>query len=99
MDQPVKRVGLYLDAAFRRSVDGEVVTLYRGAGDFGFMHFAAAVGRHFGRLSVIARETDDPAESPNPLPPGLDLVPLPYYRSLRSIGRVMMAVPGTVRAM
>src|SRR3954454_10299869 len=99
MAEPVRRVGLYLDAAFRRASDGEVVTLYRGAGDFGFMHFAAAVGRHFGRLSVIARETDDPQECPTPLPPGLDLVPLPYYPSLRSIGRVLTATPGTLRAM
>src|SRR4051794_4025156 len=99
MTGPVKRVGLYLDAAFRRSSDGGGETLYRGAGDFGFMHFAAAVGRHFGSLSVIARETDDVAECPNALPTGLELVPLPYYRSLRSVGKVVMATPRTLRAM
>jgi glycosyltransferase involved in cell wall biosynthesis len=99
MSGPVKRVGLYLDAAFRKSADGGEVRLYRGAGDFGFMHFAAAVGRHFGRLSVIARETDDPKECPNALPPGLDLIPLPYYPSLRSVGRVLLATPGTLAAM
>jgi glycosyltransferase involved in cell wall biosynthesis len=99
MAEPIKRVGLYLDAAFRRTGEGDEVTLYRGAGDFGFMHFAAAVGRHFGRLMVIARESEDSEECPNPLPPGLDLVPLPYYPSLRNLGRVLMAVPGTVRAM
>jgi glycosyltransferase involved in cell wall biosynthesis len=99
MGRPVKRVGLYLDAAFRKSVDGGEVTLYRGAGDFGFMHFAAAVGRHFGRLSVIARETDDPKECPNALPAGLDLIPLPYYPSLRNVGRVLMATPATLAAM
>jgi hypothetical protein len=59
MGGPVKRVGLYLDSPFRKSDDGGRVTLYRGAGDFGFMHFAAAVGRHFGHLTVIARETED----------------------------------------
>jgi glycosyltransferase involved in cell wall biosynthesis len=99
MDRPVKRVGLYLDAAFRRSVDGADVTLYRGAGDFGFMHFAAAVGRHFGRLSVVARETGDANECPNALPQGLDLIPLPYYPSLRNVGRVLMAMPRTFGAM
>src|SRR3954469_5188151 len=99
MAAQVKRVGLYLDAAFRRSGEGDTLTLYRGAGAFGFMHFAAAVGRHFGRLSVIARETADPEECPNPLPPGLDLVPLPYYPSLRSVGRVLAATPGPLRAM
>src|SRR3954453_9435278 len=98
MTGPVKRVGLYLDAAFRRTSDGGRETLYRGAGDFGFMHFAAAVGRHLGSLSVIARETDDVAECPNPLPAGLELVPLPYYRSLRDFGRVLMATPRTLRA-
>jgi glycosyltransferase involved in cell wall biosynthesis len=99
MGRPVKRVGLYLDAAFRKSVDGGEVTLYRGAGDFGFMHFAAAVGRHFGRLSVIARETDDPKECPNALPACLDLIPLPYYPSLRNVGGVLMATPRTLGAM
>jgi glycosyltransferase involved in cell wall biosynthesis len=99
MGGPVKRVGLYLDAAFRRASDGEEVTLFRGAGDFGFMIFAAAVGRHFGKLSVIARETDDEKECPNALPSGLDLIPLPYYPSLRSVGRVLMATPRTLGAM
>jgi glycosyltransferase involved in cell wall biosynthesis len=99
MAGPVKRVGLYLDAAFRRSTEGGEVNLYRGAGDFGFMIFAAAVGRHFGRLSVIARETDDPKECPNALPSGLDLIPLPYYPSLRNVGRVLMATPQTLAAM
>ena len=97
--RPVERVGLYLDAAFRRSTDGGRVTLYRGAGDFGFMHFAAAVGRQVGTLRVIARESDDPAECPNALPAGLDLIPLPYYPSLRHLGRVLAATPGTLRAM
>jgi glycosyltransferase involved in cell wall biosynthesis len=99
MGGPVKRVGLFLDAAFRRTTDGGEETLYRGAGDFGFMHFAAAVGRHFGRLSVIARETDDPEECPNPLPAGLELVPLPYYSSLKNVGRVLLATPRTLGAM
>jgi glycosyltransferase involved in cell wall biosynthesis len=99
MGRPVKRVGLYLDAAFRRSVAGGEVTLYRGAGDFGFMIFAAAVGRHFGRLSVIARETADESECPNALPPGLDLIPLPYYSSLRDLGQVLLATPRTLGAM
>jgi glycosyltransferase involved in cell wall biosynthesis len=97
--RPVERVGLYLDAAFRREVDDGQVTLYRGAGDFGFMHFAAAVGRQFGTLRVIARETDDPTEAPNALPEGLDLTPLPYYSSLRHIGPVLRATPGTLAAM
>jgi glycosyltransferase involved in cell wall biosynthesis len=99
MSGPNTRVGLYLDAAFRRSANGGEVTLYRGAGDFGFMIFAAAVGRHFGRLSVIARETDDEQECPNALPAGLDLIPLPYYSSLRAVGQVLRATPRTLGAM
>jgi glycosyltransferase involved in cell wall biosynthesis len=99
MGGPVKRVGLYLDAAFRRSVGEGEVTLYRGPGDFGFMIFAAAVGRHFGRLSVIARETTDESECPNALPAGLDLIPLPYYSSLRNVGQVLLATPRTLGAM
>jgi glycosyltransferase involved in cell wall biosynthesis len=93
------RLGLFIDAAFRRrSVDG-AERLFRGPGDFGFMHFAAAVGEHLGGLDVVARETDDAAEAPNVLPPGLRLVPLPHYPSLRHIGPVARAVPGTLTAM
>jgi glycosyltransferase involved in cell wall biosynthesis len=95
----VRRVGLFLDAAFRRdSFEGEI-RLHRGPGAFGFMHFAAAVGGHFDRFAVIARETDDVTEAPNPLPPGLELIPLPHYPSLRQVVRVLAAAPATLGAM
>lgn len=99
MTREVKRLGLYLDSSFRRgTVDGEP-RLYRGSGDFGFLHFAAAVGAHFERFAVIARSTEDAAETPNLLPAGIELVPLPHYRSLRDLGSVAKAIPGTLAAM
>jgi glycosyltransferase involved in cell wall biosynthesis len=99
MSREVKRLGLYLDSSFRRgTVDGRP-RLYRGSGDFGFLHFAAAVGARFERFAVIARSTDDATETPNLLPAGIELVPLPHYRSLRDLGSVAKAMPGTLAAM
>jgi glycosyltransferase involved in cell wall biosynthesis len=95
----VRRLGLYLDSAFRRStLDGQT-RLYRGSADFGFTHFAAAVGARFDRFAVIARRTEDETETPNVLPAGIELIPLPYYPSLRDLGRVVRAIPGTLVAM
>jgi glycosyltransferase involved in cell wall biosynthesis len=99
VEREVRAVGLFVDAAFRRGRSASGVRLYRGAGDFGFMHFAAAVGEHFDSMSVIARETVDAAEARHELPPGIDLIPLPYYPSLRNIGRVLAALPRTLAAM
>jgi glycosyltransferase involved in cell wall biosynthesis len=93
------RLGLFIDAAFRRERTPDGMRLFRGPGDFGFMHFAAAVGAHFGELRVIARESDDAAECPNPLPSGLDLIPLPYYPSLRRVGSVARTMPRTIAAL
>ncbi len=99
MTREAKRLGLYLDSSFRRGmVDGEP-RLYRGSGDFGFLHFAAAVGAHFELFAVIARRTEDAAETPNLLPAGIELIPLPHYQSLRELGSVVKAIPGTLAAM
>jgi glycosyltransferase involved in cell wall biosynthesis len=95
----IKRLGLYVDASFRRGGTAGAPALFRGAGDFGFMHFAAAVGAGFDRFAVIARETEDEDEAPNQLPAGIELIPLPHYPSLRRVGRLIAALPRTVAAM
>jgi glycosyltransferase involved in cell wall biosynthesis len=95
----IRRLGLYVDASIRSTEEGGRERLYRGPGAFGFMLFAAAVGSHFERFALIARATEDEAETPNPLPDGIELLPLPYYASLRQVGRVILAAPRTVAGM
>lgn len=98
-ERPIRRLGLFVDAAFHRRPRGEVL-----CGDelFGFMSFACAVGARFERFVVIAREASEAAEAPgewHPLPVGVSLAPLPHYESLRRLGRVAAALPGTCAAM
>ncbi len=66
----------------------------------GFMRFAGAVGSRFERFAVIARiGTAEDAADWEVLASEIELVPLPHYPSLRSIGRVLAALPATVRQM
>jgi glycosyltransferase involved in cell wall biosynthesis len=89
------RIGLFIDAAFRS--DGDRV--WTGSELLGFGTFAAAVGRRFERFVLIARGTDDAEQTPFELPPGLEHYPLPFYRSLRDLGTVLVAIPKTVVAL
>ena len=66
----------------------------------GFMRFAAAVGSKFERFAVIARAgTAEDAGDWEALPSEIELVPLPHYASLRSIGRMLAVLPATARRM
>jgi glycosyltransferase involved in cell wall biosynthesis len=89
------RLGLFVDAAFRS--DGTRV--WSGNELFGFGTFACAVGARFERFVLISRQTDDAAETPFELPQGIELAPLPFYRSLREVGAVLAAIPATVSAL
>ena len=95
----VTRLAIYIDASFRTEGVGADTRVYRGYANFGFMIFACAVGAFFDRWAVIGRATPDPAETPNRLPAGIELLPLPYYSSLRDVGAVAKAIPLTARAM
>ena len=95
----VTRLAIYIDASFRTEGVGAHARVYRGYGDFGFMIFACAVGAFFDRWAVIGRATPDAAETPNRLPAGIELLPLPYYSTLRDVGAVAKAIPLTARAM
>jgi glycosyltransferase involved in cell wall biosynthesis len=89
------RLGLFIDGPFRLGESGQVFT---NDEEFGFMRFAAAVGRSFGRFALIARAAGQ-ERTPYELPAGVELVPLPDYGSLRRIGRLLAAIPRTVRRM
>ena len=93
------RLGLFIDGAFAivPAADGDHVR--SGTELTGFMRFACAVGDRLGGLRLIARRTDDSAETPNELPTSVALSPLPNYPNLRAVGRVLASLPKTVRAM
>lgn len=89
------RLGIFVDAAFREARDGR---LHCAGEAIGFMRFAAAVGRHFDSLTVIARRSSDSKEAPHPIPDGAKLAPLPHYASLRDLGTIVAVLPRTVAA-
>jgi glycosyltransferase involved in cell wall biosynthesis len=90
------RLGLYIDGAFRRDEAGR---LNAGTELFGFMRFACAVGERFDRFALLSRGTEDGESTPCELPRGVELIPLPFYPSLRAVGSVLAAIPATVARM
>jgi len=93
------RLGLYVDAAFRAESDGEQTRVWCGDELLGFSTFAAEVGRRVGKLVLIAKETADPSQTPFEMPAGVELAPLPHYRSLRDVGELLRTLPATVAAL
>jgi glycosyltransferase involved in cell wall biosynthesis len=93
------RLGLFVDAAFRAEPGEGGTRIWCGDELLGFTRFAAAVGERLGTLVLIAKGTDDAAQTPYELPAGVELAPLPYYRSLRDIPALMRAMPATVVAL
>ena len=90
------RLGLFVDAAFRAEPGEGGTRIWCGDELLGFTSFAAAVGERLGTLVLIAKGTADAAQTPYELPAGVELAPLPYYRSLRDIPALMRAMPATV---
>ncbi|WP_250280669.1 MULTISPECIES: glycosyltransferase [unclassified Frankia] len=90
------RLGVYSDDVFRleRTADGP-----RISSDQAFLLFTCAVGQHFDRLVLFGRtlRADRPAD--HVLPPGTELVALPYYASLRRLGALARAAAGTATGM
>lgn len=88
------RLGLVVDAVFRQDATNRV---YAGDELLGFATFAAAVGEHFERFVLLARQGGTPAATPHALPGGVELAGLPFYPSLRDLPAVLRAVPATVK--
>ncbi|ONH33193.1 glycosyltransferase family 4 protein [Protofrankia sp. BMG5.30] len=90
------RLGVYSDDVFQleRTAAGP-----RISADQAFLLFTCAVGQHFDRLVLFGRtlRADRPAD--HVLPPGTELVALPYYASLRRLGALARAAAGTVTGM
>lgn len=92
------RLALFVDAAFR-SGPGPDRRVFSGDELFGFIRFASAVGHRLGGIRVIARSTMDQRSTRHQLPADVELSPLPDYGNLRNLGRLVLSIPGTVRAL
>jgi glycosyltransferase involved in cell wall biosynthesis len=90
------RLGIYSDDVF--AVE-ETAAGRRISTDQAFLLFAAAVGARFESAAVFGRTVNTCTASDNLLPPGVELVELPHYESLRRPREVLRAAAGTVAAM
>ncbi len=89
------RLGLFVDAAFR----ADAGRVWSGSELLGFGTFAAAVGERCDRFLLISRAGAVEADTPYPLPEGVEHFPLPHYRSLRHLPSLLAAAPATARAL
>jgi glycosyltransferase involved in cell wall biosynthesis len=86
---------MYADNVYRRRGD-RVATIDEV---YAFMLFVAELRRHVDRLVLFGRAAPPERTVEHLLPEGLELVELPYYESLRSVGGVIRALSGSARAM
>jgi glycosyltransferase involved in cell wall biosynthesis len=84
------RLGIYVDAVYRRDARGGV------AADRAFLTFACEVGSHFSEVVLFGRTAGAATPDDHSLPRRVRLVVLPYYRDLRSVGKVASSAGATV---
>jgi glycosyltransferase involved in cell wall biosynthesis len=89
-DASRSRLGIYVDAVYRTDSRGVV------AADRAFLTFACEVGRHFSEVVLFGRFGGAATPDDHSLPGRVRLVALPYYRDLRSIGKVAGSAGATV---
>jgi glycosyltransferase involved in cell wall biosynthesis len=92
----VTRLGLYIDAQYRRDADGRVLT---GTETLPFLQFGVEVGSHFDALVLFGREAPEDIGVDHVVPGTPELWPLPFYPSLAELGKVAGALARTVRAL
>jgi glycosyltransferase involved in cell wall biosynthesis len=95
------RLGIYLDADYRivDTRDGQQVAVHPA--DFALVRlFLLEVGAHFDSLVLVGR-ADRQGELGEyiSMPPTVEFVELPYYRTLTQLGAVAAATGGTTRQM
>jgi glycosyltransferase involved in cell wall biosynthesis len=95
----VRRLGLFIDGAFRTELSPGELHVFTGSELLGFMRFACAVGSKFQGFRLIARQTGDVRAAPYQLPAGVQLAALPHYPSLRDVGQVALALPRAIGPM
>ena len=83
------RLGLYIDAMYRRAPDGTVLTNFE---TLPFLRFGCEVGSRFDSLVLFGRAAPEDAGVGYALPPGPSLAELPWYPSLAHLGAFARAV-------
>jgi glycosyltransferase involved in cell wall biosynthesis len=92
-------VGVYQDGPFRLVRTGDGVRVAPDPVDAPFLRFASEVAGHFDRFVLFARVVPSgDADERLLLPADVDVVRLPDYGSLRSLGRLVGAFFGTSKA-
>jgi hypothetical protein len=94
-----ERLAVYVDDLFGRGENaGEprVLTSFEG---YPFLLFVCEVGRHADALVFLGRHAPLERGLDLELPAKAELVPLPYYPSLRNLAAVIRSVPGTLARM
>ncbi len=89
-----RRLGIAIDASYRIGDHGGVAA---DPADYPFTLFALEVGKRYGGSLLLARAKPwDPSDPHVALPAGTAIEPLPYYDSLRQVGRVVGTLPRTL---
>jgi glycosyltransferase involved in cell wall biosynthesis len=93
------RLGIYVDGPYRIVETLEGPRVAPDVADFPFLTFACAVGRSFDETVLFGRDSPSGGTEATELllPPGVTMVMLPPYESLRRLGQVSRATAGTVR--
>ena len=91
------RLGIFAEGLYRQIETDEGTRIADISAGHAFRLFAAEVGLRFDRVAFFGREAAEDVATDYRLPEGVELVPLPYYPSLRHLGRLARALGGTVR--
>jgi glycosyltransferase involved in cell wall biosynthesis len=90
------RLGIFAEGLYRRVETPEGPRVAGGSAGHAFRLFACEVGLHFERVVLFGRGAREDADTDYLLPPGVELVQLPYYASLRHLLQLARAAGGTI---
>jgi len=91
VDIPV-RLAIYQELVYRRDERGYST-------DRAFILFALALRTHFEHLAVIGRVNPIPGRAAYAIPPDVEVIPLPHYKTLRDLAGLTRVFPRTLRAL
>lgn len=90
------KLGIFAEGLYRRVETPEGSRVAGISAGHAFRLFASEVGLHFERVSLFGRGAREGVATDHLLPPGVELVELPYYASLRHLLQLARAAGGTV---
>lgn len=90
------RLGIFAEGIYRRVETSGGQRVADISSGHAFRLFASEVGLRFERAAFFGRGARVDVETPHRLPPGIELVELPYYASLRHLLQLARAAGGTV---